>query len=1570
MTNRQYVTDRIRKRFLAVVTACAVALTLVVPVSLAALPADTSGPNTILYDGTSVDGIHRMGGMDISYEVRKEAAAYGDALAINPTKVQGSGWAALPLAGMGEDVDFSATQGIAMYVKIPHVTATNLVVRIINDGWSSWAEIGTNVELTFVSKDGTRETKTQELPFENMQGFEGFVFIPYEALTGSGTDLGRKITDVMAAEGWNIEISYYKRNEDEIGVDYLYDNIGIYSDIDAYIEQAAADRVSDKINTILYDGTSVEGLRKMGGTDISYEVRKDAAAYGDALAINPTKVQGSGWAVLPLAGMGEDVDFSATQGIAMYVKIPHVTATNLVVRIINDGWSSWAEIGTNVELTFVSKDGTRETKTQELPFENMQGFEGFVFIPYEALTGSGTDLGRKITDVMAAEGWNIEISYYKRNEDEIGVDYLYDNIGIYSDIDEYIAKAEGDRAIDPANPILYDGSSTEGITNKGGMDIMWEVRQEATKYQSALAINPTKVQGSGWAALSLKKAQNVDFSSLSGIAMYVKIPEVTQTNLTVRIINDGWSSWAEIATNVELTFVSKDGVKETKLQEYPFENMQGFEGFVFIPYEALTASSSTHPGREITDVMAAEGWNIEISYYKWNEDEIGVDYLYDNIGFYSDIDAYIAAADRLVEDTQEPEEPDDPGFTGGEWVANEGDASKIVVDPSHGQDVEVKESSVFSKYGKGVAINPTKTLGGGWAAVSVEKPEEFDFRGTKGVVTYVRFPEGVTETNLTIRLIKNDWSAWSEIATGITVTLVDKNGVKKEQPQTKPYENLQGYEGFVFIPYEAFSAGSTPVDPEALNTWEDWSIEIGYYKWNQDEIGPDYLFYNFGFYTDIDAYIAMMDARHPNFIANTGTLEGTRVVGSSTIEPEKDVAIELREDATQFGDALAIYPTKTFSGNWGDISVQKPEGFDFSKTKGLAVYIKFPTTPVATNLTIRLIREDWSNWFEIGVNTTLTTVSVMGDKKSVGQYLPFENMQGFEGFVFIPYEALYAGNPGQVDFDMLNSWEEWSVEVGYYMHNEADVNVDYLFDNIGFYSDIDEYIALCGFVPQDKPSDTAYYNNQTDSQGWYLVNNMLDGNATTFGGFGSVVLPTTDTDDGAGLEIQGQKEFRVVLKNFRFGDSSLKNTAGLMYYMRADEAISGLNFTIGITDETNPEAVEIYEFDSYEGDYYYAPQGSRLFKVSRDAVYFPAGFEGYVYFPFETFLPSTGSMPDNLVVDPDGITQVSITAEPNNAEQGSTQLILDNLMFYSTQDLLETMIGAPQDPRDYDILAQGEGSAFVHISAEAVRLYNPNMTYAQLANILTVDGGNVELQLLDNQEQPVKGEDKVASSFLLAVLRSGNIIRRLPVSVVTQDIVPDDKVLVQEGTPGVPDREVVVEEVVYDEIFVNDPVVDDEEEDPLDPEFPEDEEPLITIKQSASAFVELDELSGGLTVHQNMAAVRFLSAFNVAEGATLSLLDPDGNACADNKVVGNNFTLVVFQNDVEAARYTIQSTVSEQEQPPEVSDPDPKPAQNPKAGMPVWAWILIGVGVVLLIGAAVLVIVLVKKNAPKHMQKS
>ena len=100
-------------RLLALLLAAAVTVSLAVPGALGALAGET-GPNRILYDGSTVEGIHRMGGMDVEYAVREGAGYYGDALAINPTKMLGSGWAALPLSGAGE-LDFAAAKGIAMY---------------------------------------------------------------------------------------------------------------------------------------------------------------------------------------------------------------------------------------------------------------------------------------------------------------------------------------------------------------------------------------------------------------------------------------------------------------------------------------------------------------------------------------------------------------------------------------------------------------------------------------------------------------------------------------------------------------------------------------------------------------------------------------------------------------------------------------------------------------------------------------------------------------------------------------------------------------------------------------------------------------------------------------------------------------------------------------------------------------------------------------------------------------------------------------------------------------------------------------------------------------------------------------------------------------------------------------------------------------------------------------------------------------------------------------------------------------------------------------------------------------
>lgn len=91
-------------------------------------------------------------------------------------------------------------------------------------------------------------------------------------------------------------------------------------------------------------------------------------------------------------------------------------------------------------------------------------------------------------------------------------------------------------------------------------------------------------------------------------------------------------------------------------------------------------------------------------------------------------------------------------------------------------------------------------------------------------------------------------------------------------------------------------------------------------------------------------------------------------------------------------------------------------------------------------------------------------------------------------------------------------------------------------------------------------------------------------------------------------------------------------------------------------------------------------------------------------------------------MDPDGVTRVTIAAEPNNAEQGDVVFTLDNLSFYASQDQLETMVGAPCDPRDFQVSATGAGSEFVTLTGDALRVYDPAMTYEKLQALLTVSG--------------------------------------------------------------------------------------------------------------------------------------------------------------------------------------------------------------------------------------------------------
>lgn len=331
-------------------------------------------------------------------------------------------------------------------------------------------------------------------------------------------------------------------------------------------------------------------------------------------------------------------------------------------------------------------------------------------------------------------------------------------------------------------------------------------------------------------------------------------------------------------------------------------------------------------------------------------------------------------------------------------------------------------------------------------------------------------------------------------------------------------------------------------------------------------------------------------------------------------------------------------------------------------------------------------------------------------------------------------------------------------------------------------------------------------------------------------------------------------------------------------------------------------------------------------------------------------------------MDPDGVTRVTIAAEPNNAEQGDVVFTLDNLSFYASQDQLETMVGAPCDPRDFQVSATGAGSEFVTLTGDALRVYDPAMTYEKLQALLTVSG-DVSLRLLDAGEQPVKPGDTLAPTFLLAVLRGETIVARIPGAVVEKDVPDDQKTLVQPGKPAVPDKTVTVDRVVVDVLFEDDPAGEESEPDAGDGE---NGDALLTVKRSAQALVELGE--GSVTVRQNMAATRFFSAFNVPDGVTLSLADTSGAPCAGGAVVADGFTLIATKADGEEVRYTVRNELS---QPADNPTPpaSSQAGQSPEASTPMWVWILVAAGAVLVIAAAVLAVVLVRKRKQTQADK-
>lgn len=394
-----------------------------------------------IFNHGSDEGVKVSGGTQHAVFSEDSGTVFGEALNIKPLCVKADGLAQIPINIYDESFDFSATKGIAMYLKLPKGGSnTNFTVRLIKHDWSpDWYSIGINKTFTFVEIAGysyTKTEKTQKLPLENMQGFEGYVFIPYETLTDGSAPVDKSR---LTKTGWTVEISLFYPYEDCTGRDYYVDEIGFYDDIDGYVQKSlAGTRPAD----CCFNSGGSADIAVYGGSDISISLDKSNSPFGSALKITPKKTYGGGWAQIPVR-VSEDYNFEGAKGIAMYASFPEDSVgLNVAVRLINKAWSEWFTLGHEKPIVLISSDSRKETTTLKLSAA-LSGFEGFVFIPFESMTEGSLPSVQKTH--LNGKDWNIEIGYYAYDSENIGADFIFDEFGFYSDEEEYIRKVSEER---------------------------------------------------------------------------------------------------------------------------------------------------------------------------------------------------------------------------------------------------------------------------------------------------------------------------------------------------------------------------------------------------------------------------------------------------------------------------------------------------------------------------------------------------------------------------------------------------------------------------------------------------------------------------------------------------------------------------------------------------------------------------------------------------------------------------------------------------------------------------------------------------------------------------------------------------------------------------------------------------------------------------------------------------------------------------------------------------------------------------------------------------------------------
>lgn len=914
-------------------------------------------------------------------------------------------------------------------------------------------------------------------------------------------------------------------------------------------------------------------------------------------------------------------DFSgaidAYNGVAVYVRTESAATFNLQMRAGTWGITRTATNG-DLDYTLVSsKNGKKTTAKGGGGVPLAAGFEGWIIIGYEELTAAGgwssafagiknvgyDDL--KWINVMAAEITGASGAVY------------VDNMSFVKDCNTFIPALE--EALAPP-PSVYDylnlyedfegfelGESNYLTDGDYGSASASEVVESDMTGNKWLKIGG---ENHGWHVYADDNWARTDFSGKisehEGVALYVHTDASATLNL---IFKAGYQGVTRTATNSDLdyTLVSKNGVKTVGKGNCGVPLEAGYEGWVIIGYDDLTAAGGWTDA--LTGIKNIEGWSENLGFLN----KMAVEITNTTAPVYVDNISFVTSTTDMI-NFLAPEVP-----SANDYLVVYEDFEGFVSGDSYTMDyrdadggASVADATIATKNAENKWL---KLSGNNRAGHIYTKPRtEFSLSpdACQGAAVYVKATKAAT-FNVLLRgggLTRTNNNA------DLDYTLIASDGSITSAKHANGIPLPAGYEGWVLIEKAELTVAGGWGDNGALNGITDMNqIDVFTFEIT-DTTGPVYVD-NLSFVTDMEALVQMLHVAYPSEFVTcyedfNGYAEGKGIYALDDLgndffvdKTNATATIEARGEVDKW---LKLSGNNNVGHIYGTNSEGNPNygwprtdfSADSTKYTGVSLYVK---TEFAATLNLRL-RIGYSYISRTATNGSLTYTLVPKDGEATtltganGITLP----AGFEGTVILKNDALtaaggytsvheYLATAANKDLNQLN---EFAAEIS------GTDGIVYL-DNYAFVTDVDAYIA--SFANVSKTYSTGDLNKDHTVGGYdvmlerkFLATDdakmlQMDGN----NGAGLALPSGENAKNPSGLSYDG---FAVKVKT----DSDVKLNLVLRY---AKDSVSG-QYRTGFVDGEHTEKNVTYTLVS--------KYGSKLEKTTNGGLMIPANFDGWLVF--------------------------------------------------------------------------------------------------------------------------------------------------------------------------------------------------------------------------------------------------------------------------------------------------------------------------------------------------------------------